>query len=64
MRPHGQRLGDPFPTAATVLAGVRWRHKFHSLPGPCCLGSEDRAELMPSGVADTFVEASLTTSPH
>src|SRR5258707_9512252 len=42
MGTHAEALVYAFPTAATVLTGVRWIDRFHSLPGACCLESEDR----------------------
>jgi hypothetical protein len=66
MRTHRQALHDPLPTAApigqhptAVLRGIRRGHRFHSLPGACCLESEDREEVMPPSVANTLVETGL-----
>src|SRR5258708_31902276 len=56
MGPHAETLVDAFPTAATVLTGVRWIDRFHSLAGACCRESEARQEVAPSGVVNAFVE--------
>src|SRR5712691_4464617 len=37
---HAETLVYAFPTAATVLTGVRWIDRFHSLAGACCLESK------------------------
>jgi hypothetical protein len=56
---HGKTLLDARPTAATVLAGVRWIDRVHSLAGPYCLAGEDTEEVAPSGIVNTLVEAGL-----
>src|SRR5215469_17634968 len=62
MGPHRQAFGYPLQTAApigqhptAVLRGIRWWHRFHSLPGACCRVREDRQEVAPPGVLDTLV---------
>src|SRR5215467_1526250 len=50
MGPHGETLLHPFPTAATLLAGVcRW-NRYHSLAGACCLAGEDLTEVVPPSI--------------
>ena len=44
----GETLLHPLPTAATVLARVRWWHRYHSLAGACCLAGEDGTEAEPN----------------
>jgi len=44
------------PHAATVLSGICWRDRHHSLPGPCCLVGEDSTELPPARIADALRE--------
>ncbi len=51
------------PTAATILGRVRRVDRFHSLPGACCLESEDGQEVAPPGVVDALVEAGLAAGP-
>src|SRR5260370_696080 len=60
---HRERLVDALPTARTILRGIRRRNRFHSLAGACCLESEYREEVAPSGVLHTFVEAGLAACP-
>jgi hypothetical protein len=60
---NAQTLVDALATSAAVLRGVRWRHRFHSLAGACCLESEDREEGAPSSVLKAFVEASFLRGP-
>ncbi len=63
MGTHAQTLGHARPAAAAILGGVRRVDRFHSLPGACCLASEDGAEAAPSGISDTFVETGLARGP-
>src|SRR5215467_14010180 len=59
MGTHGEALLHPFPTAATVLAGVgRW-HRDDSTAGAYCLAFENGPELGPPRVLDRLVEAGL-----
>ena len=41
------------------MGGVRWRDRFHSLPGARSRVSEDGEELGPSSVENGFVQARL-----
>jgi hypothetical protein len=52
MGTHREALLHPFPTAATVLAGIGRFYHDNSLPGAFCLESEDSPELRPSSVRD------------
>src|SRR5215470_10868214 len=52
MRADGERFLHALPTAATVLRGIRRIDRFHSLPGACCLESENAEEAAPAGVLD------------
>ena len=61
MGTNGERLLYSFPTPATVLGGVLCRQRYHSLPGACCLESEDGTECCPARIADAFGEV---TVPH
>ena len=59
MGAHGEAFLHPFPTAAPVLGCRRWWYGFHSLPGACCLASEDLTEAIPPSVLNRLVEASF-----
>src|SRR5215469_7788001 len=59
VRTDGEALLYPFPTAAAVLAGVRWRDRYDSLAGPFCLAGEDCTERIPPSVVDRLIEAGL-----
>jgi len=61
MSAHAQRFGHTLPTARTILGGVLGRNRYHSLPGPCCLESEDGTELSPTRITDALGEAAV---PH
>src|SRR5260370_18641997 len=55
MGTHAETLLYAFPTAATVLTGVRRIDRFHSLAGACCLESAESHEVAPSGRMNAFV---------
>src|SRR5260370_2153432 len=59
MGAHAKALLCALTAAATVLARIRRRHRFHSLAGACCLESENGQEVAPSGIVNAFVEARL-----
>ncbi len=59
MGANGETLLHPFPTAATVLAGVRGWYRDDSTAGACCLAFENGPELGPSRILDRLVEARL-----
>ena len=59
----GETLLHPFPTAATVLAGVRGWHRYHSLAGACCLAFEDCTEARPPSILNRLIQASLRLAP-
>jgi hypothetical protein len=59
----GETLLHPFPTATALLGGIRWRHRYHSLAGACCLAGEDYTEAIPPGVVDGLVQARLGAAP-
>jgi hypothetical protein len=50
-------FGTSAPTAAALLAGVRWIDRIHPLPGACCLASEKGEEASPSGVCNALIKA-------
>ena len=52
----GQALLNHNATARTGLAGVGRRHGYDSLPGACCLESEDAQERAPARIMDALGE--------
>src|SRR5260221_14493595 len=60
---HAQTLGHTFPTATTILRGIRRVDHFHSLSGACCLESEQGEEVAPPGVLNRRVEAGFPRGP-
>src|SRR5215472_14049299 len=63
MRAHAQTLRDALTAPAAILRRVRWRYRFHSLAGPCCLTGENHSEGIPTRVIDRLIEAGLATGP-
>ena len=63
MGAHRQALRDALAAPAAILRGIRWIHRFHSLPGACCRAREDGEETALSGVADALVEARHAAGP-
>src|SRR5258707_6670618 len=60
MGTYAEGFEHALPTAATLLAGVLRRNCHHSLPGACCLESEDGAELIPRSIADALGEVGVS----
>src|SRR5262249_12915844 len=63
MGTHREHLLAAFPAPAALLAGVCRVDCFHSLPGACCLESENGQEASPAGVVQAFVEAGFPRGP-
>src|SRR5262249_22635206 len=63
MGAHAQRLLYTLPASAALLGGICRVDRFHSLPGACCLASEDGEEVTPPGIVNTRVPARLLAGP-